>query len=57
MLYQRSYIMSAFKILAFPGLILAIGLTVGLIFSSLEPVGKPTGTYATKADAIASSFK
>ena len=49
--------MSAFKTLAFPGFILAVGLVVGLIFSSLEPVGKPTGTYATKAEAVASSFK
>lgn len=49
--------MSVFKVLAFPGFIVTVALTVGLIFSSLEPVGKPTGTYATKAEAIASSFK
>lgn len=49
--------MSAFKILAFPSFILSVGLAVSLIFSSFEPVGKPTGNYATKAEAVAASFK
>lgn len=49
--------MHALKCIAFPAIILVVGLTVGLVFSSLEPNRGPVENYNSKAEAIAANFK
>lgn len=49
--------MRVLKYLAVPAIFLAVGLTVSIVFSSLEPNRGSVENYGSKAEAIAANFK